>query len=203
MAFIDLTPGTLLSPVPAVMVSCASETQRPNIITIAWAGTVNSQPPMVSISVRKERFSHDIIADSGEFVVNLVGKAQMKPLDWCGVRSGRDYDKFAACNLTAVAATGMKYAPAIAECPLYLACRVEQMLELGSHDMFLGRIVGMGVQEQLTDETGRIHLEDAELVSYSHGIYGTIGEPLGFFGYSVAAPDVLERRMQELRKEKK
>lgn len=200
MAFKSLTPGAMLCPVPAVMVSCASEKDRPNIITIAWAGTVCSQPPMVSVAVRKERFSHHILMDSGEFVVNLVGEGQLRAMDYCGVKSGRDEDKFSACGLTPAKVAELQYAPAIAECPLYLACKTEQVLELGSHDLFLGRIVGMGVQEELLDANGRIDLQKAKLVAYSHGVYQSLGPALGFFGYSVAAPEVLERRMKELNK---
>lgn len=200
MAFKSLTPGSMLCPVPAVMVSCASEKDRPNIITIAWAGTVCSQPPMVSVAVRKERFSHHILMDSGEFVVNLVGEGQLRAMNYCGVKSGRDEDKFAACGLTQTKVAELQYAPAIAECPLYLACKTEQVLELGSHDLFLGRIVGMGVQEELLDANGRIDLQKAKLVAYSHGVYQALGPALGFFGYSVAAPEVLERRMKELNK---
>lgn len=197
--FKALNPGALLCPVPAVMVSCAQAGEKPNIITIAWAGTVCSQPPMLSIAVRKERYSHAILLDSGEFVVNLVGEGQLRAADFCGVKSGRDVDKFAACGLTAVPVPEMAAAPAIAECPLYLACKTQQVLELGSHDLFLARIVGVGVQEELLDKNGRMDLQKARLAAYSHGVYHGLGETLGFFGYSVAAPDVLERRMKELK----
>ncbi len=196
--FVSLTPGTLLAPVPAVMVSCALPAQKPNIVTIAWTGTVNSDPPMCSISVRKERFSHDIIRDSGEFVINLCGQAQLKGLDFCGVKSGRETDKFAACGFTPVSVPGFT-APAIGECPLYLACRVISVQELGSHDMFLGKVEQMGVQPGLMDASGRIDYAKAGLVAYNHGNYYALGEALGFFGYSVAAPDVLERRMKQLK----
>ena len=199
MAFQTLTPGTLLSPVPAVMVSCALPGERPNIITVAWAGTICSDPPMLSVSVRKERFSHHILAESGEFVVNLVGRQQLHAADYCGVRSGRDTDKFADCKLTPVSVQGLSNAPAIAECPLYLACKVQKVIELGSHDMFLAKIVSMGVQEKLLDEKGKINLRDADLAAYSHGVYYALGEAMGFFGYSVAAPDVYERRMEMLK----
>lgn len=199
MAFKTMNPGTLLSPVPAVMVSCAIEKAIPNIITIAWAGTACSQPPMVSIAVRKERFSHAIISESGEFVVNLTGRSQLEATDYCGVKSGRDVDKFAACKLTPVKVPELKYAPAIGECPIYLACKTEHVLELGSHDLFVGRIVGMGVQEELILENGKIDLKRADLVAYSHGEYRELGDALGFFGYSVAAPDVRQRRMKDLR----
>ena len=200
--FRTFDPCTLLSPVPAVMVSCrgTAEGDKPNIITIAWAGTVNSDPPMVSVSVRKERFSHDLIARSGEFVVNLVDEARCRALDYCGVRSGRDTDKFADMGLTAAPALHMQYAPAIAECPAYLACKVERVVELGSHDMFIGQVVGVQVRDDLFDPDGSLHLERAGLVGYCHGVYQKPEHVLGFFGYSVARPEVLERRMKPYRK---
>ena len=173
--------------------------KRPNVITVAWAGTVCSDPPMLSISVRKERFSHHILLESGEFVVNLVGREQLQAADYCGVRSGRDVDKFADCGLTAVPAQGMDCAPAIAQCPLYLACKTQQVIELGSHDLFIARIVGMGVREELLDEKGKIDLRRAGLTAYSHGVYYALGDAMGFFGYSVAAPEVRKRRMRELK----
>ena len=196
--FVHLKPGTLLAPVPAVMVSCVLPGGKPNIVTIAWAGTVNSEPPMCSISVRKERFSHDIILKSGEFVINLCGQDTLKVLDFCGVKSGRDVDKFSACALTQASVPGFS-APAVGECPLYLACRVANVMDLGSHDMFLGRIEQVGVKPELLDEAGRIDFSKARLVAYNHGNYYALGQALGFFGYSVAAPDVLERRMKQLR----
>ena len=196
--FTPLKPGALLAPVPAVMVSCARQGEKPNIITLAWVGTVNSDPPMCSISVRKERYSHEILRDSGEFVVNLVGEAQLKATDYCGVKSGRDEDKFAACGLTPVPVPGFS-APAIGECPLYLACRVQSVQELGSHDLFLGVIERVGVKPGVMDDKGRLDYGKMKLVAYNHGNYYALGQALGFFGYSVAAPDVLERRMMELK----
>ena len=194
-------PCTLLSPVPAVMVSCRlpEKDAKPNIITIAWAGTVNSDPPMVSVSIRKERQSHGIIKASGEFVVNLVDEPRCRALDFCGVRSGRDLDKFEACGLTAMPALSMAHAPAIAECPAYLACKVRQVIELGSHDLFIGEVTGVQVRDDLFAEDGSLHLEKAGLVAYNHGLYQRTAEVLGFFGYSVARPDVLERRMAQYR----
>ena len=196
--FVHFKPGTLLAPVPAVMVSCARQGEKPNIITLAWVGTVNSDPPMCSISVRKERYSHEILQDSGEFVVNLVGEEQLKATDYCGVKSGRDEDKFAACGLTPVAVPGFT-APAIGECPLYLACKVKSVQPLGSHDLFLGEIVRVGVKKELMDGDGGIDFGKARLVGYNHGVYYQLGRALGFFGYSVAAPDVLQRRMEKLK----
>ena len=196
--FVNIKPGTLLAPVPAVMVSSALPGQKPNIVTIAWAGTVNSEPPMCSVSVRKERHSHPIIRQSGEFIINLCGEDQLKDLDYCGVKSGRDVDKFAERHLTPVPVPSFT-APAVGECPLYLACRVTNVLELGSHDMFIGTIEQVGVNPALMDEAGRIDFSKAKLVAYNHGNYYALGQALGFFGYSVAAPDVLKRRMKELK----
>lgn len=196
--FVSIKPGTLLAPVPAVMVSCQRPSEKPNIITVAWAGTVCSDPPMCSISVRKERYSYDIIRETGEFVINLCGQGQLKAMDYCGVRSGRNEDKFAACGLTAASVDGL-IAPAIAQCPLHLGCKVESFVPLGSHDLFIGRITALGVSKVLMDESGRIDFGKAQLVAYNHGVYYALGQALGFFGYSVAAPDVLARRMKELK----
>ncbi|MBR3762936.1 MAG: flavin reductase family protein [Clostridia bacterium] len=197
--FRTFDPCTLLAPVPAVMVSCACPERdpKPNIITIAWAGTVNSDPPMVSISVRKNRYSHALIKESGEFVVNLVDEARCRAVDFCGVRSGKDVDKWEKCGLTPMPALGLEHAPAIAECPAYLACKVRQVLELGSHDMFIGEVVGVQVRGDLFADDGSLHLEKAGLVAYNHGVYQRAAEVLGFFGYSVARPEVLARRMKQ------
>lgn len=196
MAFREIGPGTLLSPTPVVMVSCASRKLRPNIITVAWAGTVCSDPPMVSVSIRPERFSYELILNTKEFVVNLVSRSMLKACDYCGVKSGRDEDKFAACNLRAQAVPGLRYAPAIAESPLYLACRVEQVIALGSHAMFVGEVVSVGAQDAILMPDGRLALDQADLVAYAHGNYYGLGGMEGFFGYSIARPEVLERRMK-------
>ncbi|MDO4484128.1 MAG: flavin reductase family protein [Clostridia bacterium] len=196
--FRPIDPCTMLCPVPAVMISCRGITEeKPNIITVAWAGTVNTTPPMVSVSIRKERYSHHLIQESGEFVVNLVDAAHCRELDWCGVKSGRDFDKFAEMKLTAVPAAELQYAPAIAECPAYLSCRVKSVTELGSHDMFIGEVVAVRVQEELFREDGSMHLEKAGLVCYNHGVYQQAQDVLGFFGYSLARPEVLKKRMAQ------
>ena len=202
MRYETLKPCTLLSPVPAVLVSvCGPQPgDKPNLITVAWAGTVNSEPPMVSVSVRKQRYSHDLIADSGEFVVNLVDERHCEALDFCGVRSGRDVDKFAAMRLEPMEAVGMRHAPAVRGLPGYLSCRVRQILPLGSHDLFLGEVVGVQVRDDLMREDGSLHLEEAGLVSYSHGVYQRTADVLGFFGYSVARPEVRKRRMASYRR---
>lgn len=195
MGYIDLKPGTLLSPTAVVMVSCASEQARPNIITLAWVGTVNSDPPMLSISVRPQRHSYDIIMDSGEFVVNLVSREQMRVCDLCGVKSGREMDKFADNGLSPLPVEGLRHAPAIAGSPAYLACQLRHSQVLGSHTMFIGEIVRMGIRDDLLDQSGKINFQQADLVAYCHGEYMGLGQPEGFFGYSIARPEVLARRL--------
>ena len=177
-------PGNMLYPVPAVMVSCQKEGQRPNIITVAWVGTVCSSPAMVSISVREERYSYGILKETGEFVINLVTKDLVRAADYCGVRCGRDVDKFREMGLTPEPMEHVR-APGILESPVNLECRVTQRLELGSHDMFLAQVLGVSVDGRYMDEKGKFHLNDAGLVSYSHGEYFELGKRLGSFGWSV------------------
>ncbi|MBQ8949927.1 MAG: flavin reductase family protein [Eubacterium sp.] len=177
-------PGNMLYPVPAVMVSCKRADERPNIITVAWAGTVCSDPAMLSVSIRKERYSHDIIKESGEFVVNLVTGELTRACDWCGVRSGKDFDKFEEMKLTEYKSEYMD-APAISESPVNIYCKVKQILELGSHDMFVAEVVGVTVDDKYMDENGRFELSKTGLITYSHGEYFLLGKKLGKFGYSV------------------
>ena len=176
--------GNMLYPVPAVMVSCQRPGESPNIITVAWAGTVCSDPAMVSISIRKERYSYDIIKETGSFVINLVSRDLTAAMDTCGVRSGRDMDKFQELHLTPQQSQHVE-APGVAECPVNLECRVSQVVPLGTHDMFLAEVVGVSVDRQYMDEKGTFHLNDAGLVAYSHGTYFELGEKIGTFGYSV------------------
>ncbi len=176
--------GNMVYPLPAVMVSVADAQGRPNIITLAWVGTVCTNPPMVSISVRPERYSYQILKDTGEFVINLTTKDLTFATDYCGVKSGRDVDKFKEMNLTALPAKHIK-APLIGESPVNIECRVRQVLELGSHDMFLADVLAVHVDEEYMDETGKFHLEQAEPIVYSHGAYLATGELLGTFGYSI------------------
>lgn len=197
MPYTSLTPGTLLNPAPAVMVSCAAEGAAPNIVTVAWAGTVNSTPPMLSVSLRPERHSFPIIQKSGEFVVNLVGEELLEACDFCGVRSGRDLDKFKRLGLAPLKMEGMAHAPAIDSAPVALGCKVRQTLDLGSHTMFVAEIVSCRVRDDLMDASGKLDLDRARLTAYCHGEYFALGEKLGFFGYSVARPDVRARRMDK------
>ena len=178
-------PGNMLYPVPPVMVSCGREGETPNIITVAWAGTICSDPAMLSISVRKSRYSHSILKDTGEFVINLTSKKLAYAADWCGVRSGRDYDKIKEMKLTPLRSQKIA-APGIEESPVNIECKVKQVVELGTHDMFIAEVVSVSVDDKLLDEKGRLDLGKAKLVAYSHGEYFMLGEKLGKFGYSVA-----------------
>ena len=176
--------GNMLNPVPAVMVSVADKSGRANIITVAWAGTVCTNPPMVSISVRPSRYSYEIIETTGEFVINLTNEKLVRACDYCGVVSGRDVDKFKKTGLTPMAVEHVN-APAIAESPVNIACRVVESRPLGSHTMFLAEVLGVTVDEEYLDETGRFGINETGLIMYSHGEYFALGKKLGSFGYSV------------------
>jgi flavin reductase (DIM6/NTAB) family NADH-FMN oxidoreductase RutF len=178
-------PGNMLYPVPAVMVSCKREGEKPNIITVAWAGTICSDPAMVSISVRKERYSYDIIKETNEFVINLTNEDTCRAADFCGVRSGREVDKFKEMNLTPLKSQKIA-APGIEESPVNIECSVQQIIPLGSHDMFIARVEAVTVDEAYIDENGSLDLKKAGLVAYSHGEYFRLGGKIGKFGYSVA-----------------
>ena len=176
--------GNMLYPLPAVMVSCQRPEETPNIITVAWTGTICTNPAMVYISVRPERYSYDIIKETGEFVINLGNKALVKAVDYCGVKSGRDVDKFKEMNLTPVKGEHVS-APYIAEAPVSIECKVEQIMELGSHHMFIAKVVGVHVDRQYLDEKGKFNLNQADMIVYSHGEYYDLDKPLGTFGYSI------------------
>lgn len=175
--------GTLLSPVPPVLVSCGT-IEKPNIITIAWTGIENTKPPMTYISIRPERYSYNIIKSSGEFVINLTTSALVKTADFCGVKSGAKTDKFKSCGLHPSAAEKIN-APIIDESPLSLECVVKQIIPLGSHDMFIAEIVGTDIDERYIDSKGKLNLQQCGLAAYSHGEYFALGRKLGDFGFSV------------------
>ena len=178
-------PGTVLYPLPAVLVSCGATPEEYNLLTVAWTGTVCTNPPMCSISVRPERHSYGINRRTGEFVINLTTRRLARATDWCGVRSGRDWDKFREMGLTPVASEAVA-APLLAESPVNIECRVRQVVPLGSHDLFIAEVVGVQVDEALIDPaTGRFCLERADPIVYSHGEYFVLGEALGHFGWSV------------------
>ena len=172
-----------LSPVPAVLVTCA-DGDVADIVTVAWTGIVCTHPPMTYISLRPERYSYEIIQKTGEFVINLPPSTLVKELDLCGMKSGRNLDKFAACNLTPTPAKNVA-APLLKEAPVSLECKVKQVLELGSHDMFLAEIVSVDVDEALFNTEDRLCMEKAGLLAYAHGAYYTLGKKLGKFGFSV------------------
>ncbi|MDE6909631.1 MAG: flavin reductase family protein [Lachnospiraceae bacterium] len=184
MAKISFKPGNMLYPLPAVMVSVADKEGNSNIITIAWAGTVCTNPPMVSISVRPSRHSHHMIMETREFVINLTTEELAFATDYCGVRSGRDVDKWKEMKLTPVKSDKVN-APCIGESPVNIECRVVRVEKLGSHDLFTAEVVAVHVDEAYMDERGSFHLENARPIVYSHGEYYSIGKELGKFGYSV------------------
>ena len=184
MARVFWKPGNMLYPAPAVMVSCADENGNANIMTAAWTGNVSSDPVTVSVSIRPQRYSYDIIDRTGEFVINLTTRALAYATDYCGVRSGRDEGKFEVLHLTKAPSVKVK-APGIAESPVSLECKVVDRKKIGVHEMFIGEVVGVDIDDQYLDEKGRFDLEKADLLAYSHGEYFTLGEKLGKFGFSV------------------
>lgn len=181
-------PGNMLYPLPAVMVSCKRQGEKPNIITVAWTGTVCSSPAMVSISVRKERYSYEIIKETGEFVINLATKDLVRALDYCGVRSGRDVDKYKETGLTVLASKEIA-APGIMESPVNLECRVTEVKPLGSHDLFLAEVVSVTIEDRYMNDDGKFELNRSGLITYSHGEYFELGKKAGSFGYSVRKPE--------------
>lgn len=177
-------PGNMLYPVPAVLVTVADKEGKTNIFTVAWAGTVCSDPPMVSISVRPERYSHQMIEDTGEFVINLTTKKLVHAVDYCGVKSGRDTDKFKDMHLNTLPADKVK-APLLRESPINIECIVKRTLRLGTHDMYVAEVAAVHADEAYMDKKGRFMLDRAEPIAYSHGGYFALGEKLGTFGCSV------------------
>jgi flavin reductase (DIM6/NTAB) family NADH-FMN oxidoreductase RutF len=185
MSKIRWKPGTMIYPLPAVMVSCGSIPEEYNIITISWTGTICTDPAMCYISIRPERHSYNIIRKNGEFVINLTTKPLAYATDWCGVKSGRDFRKFAEMGLTPVPSTQVK-APMIKESPVNIECIVKEIKELGSHHMFISEVVAVNAEEKYIDpETGLFRLNDALPICYSHGKYYETGQLIGKFGFSV------------------
>ena len=176
-------PSTLLSPLPAALVTCGT-VEEPNILTVAWTGIINSSPAMTYVSIRPERFSHHIIAESGEFVINVTTDELVRVADFCGVRSGKDTDKFAEMKLTALPASQVS-APVLAQSPISLECKVVEVKQLGSHDMFIAQIVAVDVDDKYIEEDGKLNLKKAGIMFYSHGEYFAQGKKIGQMGYSV------------------
>ena len=190
MSKVNWKGGALLAPLPAVMVSCGSM-EKSNIITVAWCGIINTSPPKTYISVRPERYSHEIIRESGEFVINLTPSSLAKKADFCGMYTGRRVDKFAKCAFTKEKATSVG-APMIAECPISIECKVTDVISLGTHDMFLADIVAVNVDEALI-ENGRLCINRAHLAAFAHGEYYKLGERIGKFGFSVRKKNISKK----------
>lgn len=176
-------PGTLLSPTPAALVTCGTM-ERPNVLTVGWTGIINSNPAMTYVSIRPERWSHHLIAESGEFCINVTTADLVRAADFCGVRSGRDTDKFAEMKLTPLEASAVK-APILAQSPLSLECKVKEVKHLGSHDMFIAEIVAVDVDDKYVDKDGKLDLRQSGVIFYSHGEYFSQGKKLGQMGYTV------------------
>ncbi len=174
----------MLYPVPAVMVTTLDQENKPNILTVAWAGTVCSDPVMVSISVRPKRYSYQALKDNGEFVINLVSEDLTRAADTCGVRTGAKVDKFKLCGLTVQESQHIR-TPGIAESPVNIECKVRQIIPLGVHDLFIAEVVGVSVDDRYLDDQGKLDLAKAKLIAYSHGEYRALGRCIGTFGYSV------------------
>ena len=193
----DWKPGTMIYPLPAAMISCGNTPEEYNIITVSWVGTICSDPPMCYISVRPSRHSHEIIKRTGNYVINLTTEALARATDWCGVRSGRDFNKFEEMKLTAGKATLVE-APLIEESPVCIECRVKEIIPLGSHDMFISEVVNVKADDQYLDPvTGRFDMQNAGLLAYSHGHYYGLGKRIGKFGWSV------EKKKKKKKKKKK
>ncbi|MBQ2967799.1 MAG: flavin reductase family protein [Clostridia bacterium] len=183
MAKVQWKGGALLAPVPPALISCGT-VENPNVLTVAWTGIINTQPPKTYISVRPERYSYDLIKNSGEFVINLPTRELVKAVDFCGVKSGKDTDKFKVTGLTAMPCSTVS-APQLEQSPLSLECKVFDCIELGTHHMFLADITAVNADEKLLDPNGRLALEKANLIAYAHGDYFELGKRLGDFGFSV------------------
>lgn len=181
---IDWKPGTMIYPLPALLVSCGSSPGNYNLLTVAWAGTICTNPAMCYISVRPERHSYELIKESMEYVINLTTEELARATDWCGVRSGRDYRKFEETRLTPLPAKCVK-APIVAESPLSIECRVKEIVSLGSHDMFISDVLNVQADDRLLDSEGKWHLDQSHPLVYLHGAYYGLGELIGRFGFSV------------------
>ncbi|MGL4345792.1 MAG: flavin reductase family protein [Cellulosilyticaceae bacterium] len=187
--------GNMIYPLPAVMVSCGTE-DNANIVTVAWTGTICTNPAMTYISLRPSRHSYDLIKETGKFVINLTTRDLVKATDFCGVRSGRDLDKFKEMNLT-LDCDNDTGCPMIGESPVCIECEVTEIKELGSHHMFIAKVLNVYADEAYMDEKGKFHLNDTDLIAYSHGTYFTLGDQIGTFGYSVMKPKTKNKRQEK------
>ncbi|GMQ62698.1 flavin reductase family protein [Vallitalea maricola] len=196
MSKINWKPGNMIYPLPAVLVTCGNCKDNYNIITIAWTGTICTNPPMTYISVRPSRHSYNIIEETKEFVINLSCEKLVRAVDYCGVKSGRDIDKFKEMNLTIEKAREVE-APLIAESPVNIECKVKEIIKLGSHDMFMAEVVAVNADEKYLDNNNKFHLDKSNPICYSHGTYFGLGKKLGTFGYSVAKKSTKNKRSRK------
>lgn len=192
MAKVTWKPGTLMAPVPPALISCAHG-GKDNLITIAWTGIINSEPAKTYISVRPSRYSYDLIKESGEFCINMPSSHIVRSIDFCGVKSGREIDKFAACKLTREKAS-VASCPMVAESPVSIECKVTEIVPLGTHDMFIADIVAVNIDERYIDERGKFHPEKCAFAAYAHGQYFALGKKIGSFGYSVKKKKTNKRK---------
>ncbi|WP_304942898.1 flavin reductase family protein [Vallitalea guaymasensis] len=199
MSKINWKPGNMIYPLPAVLVTCGNCKDNYNIITIAWTGTICTNPPMTYISVRPSRHSYKIIEETKEFVINLSNEKLVRAVDYCGVKSGRDIDKFKEMNLTIEKAREVE-APLIVESPVNIECKVKDIIKLGSHDMFMAEVVAVNADEKYLDNNNKFHLDKSNPICYSHGTYFGLGKKLGTFGYSVAKKSTKNKKSKKMRK---
>jgi len=201
MTKISWPAGTLLAPVPPALISCGS-VEKPNVMTAAWTGIICSEPVLTYVSIRPSRYSHEIISENKQFVINIPDLALAKATDFCGVKSGRNVNKFEACNITAAPCSKVK-APQIAEAPISLECEVLEIKSYGTHDMFLAKVLAVNVDDKYLNEKGALSLEKAGLLAYAHGFYYTLGRQIGKFGFSVEKTKTIKKRNSRLKNEKK
>ncbi|MBE6451053.1 MAG: flavin reductase family protein [Alphaproteobacteria bacterium] len=201
MTKISWPAGTLLAPVPPALISCGS-VEKPNVMTAAWTGIICSEPVLTYVSIRPSRYSHEIISENKQFVINIPNLALAKATDFCGVKSGRNVNKFEACNITAAPCSKVK-APQIAEAPISLECEVLEIKSYGTHDMFLAKVLAVNVDDKYLNEKGALSLEKAGLLAYAHGFYYTLGRQIGKFGFSVEKTKTIKKRNSRLKNEKK
>ena len=201
MAKITWPAGTLLAPLPPALISSGT-VENPNVMTAAWTGIICSEPVITYVSIRPSRYSHEIISRTKEFVINVPNLALAKATDFCGVKSGRDINKFEACGITAAACSKVK-APQISESPISLECEVIEIKNFGTHDMFLAKVLAVNVDDKYLNERGALNLEKAGLLAYAHGFYYTLGRQIGKFGFSVEKPKTIKKRKARNNNEKK
>ena len=201
MAKIIWPAGTLLAPVPPALISSGT-LEKPNVMTAAWTGIIASDPVITYVSIRPSRYSHELISESNEFVINVPNLPLLKATDFCGVKSGRNTDKFKACNLTAEKCAHIS-APQIKEAPISLECKVKDIQHFGTHDMFIAEVLAVHIDEKYLNKQGALDLQKADLLAYAHGFYYVLGKKLGKFGFSVEKKKTIKKRRAAMRQKEK